>query len=278
MFFFCLLVSFRAWITYRGVMAIDAAPGLRQRRREELVGQVVAIAMRHLGEQGAAQLSLRAVAREIGIAPSALYRYFPSRDDLLTTLIARTFVEIDRVIRAAAERALADHPDDPLTAWIDTTLAYRSWVTAHREDFALVYGTPIPGYAAPEEATREVGSQAGGALFRPLVAALQLGMVDLAAVQAHAAAMSPEMRADMARRGRDRGLHLPEDLAAGLIALGFGAWAKLQGLLAMEVFGHLPPVAPFAEEFFRAESAAIAIAVLAPAPPPGPATPVPSMT
>lgn len=267
MLFFCRVVSFRARITYRGVVAIDATPGLRQRRRDELVEQVVAIAMRHLGEQGAAQLSLRAVAREIGIAPSALYRYFPSRDDLLTTLIARTFVEIDQVLHAAAGRALADHPGDPLTAWIDTTLAYRSWVTAHREGFALVYGTPIPGYSAPEEATRQVGSRAGEALFRPLVAALQLGLVDLAAVQSHAEAMSPEMRAYMARRGRERGIELPEDLTAGLISLGFGAWAKLQGLLAMEVFGHLPPVAPFAEEFFRAESAAIAVTVLAPAPP-----------
>lgn len=246
-------------------MVIDTAPGLRQRRREELVEQVLVIARRHLGEQGAAQLSLRAVAREIGIAPSALYRYFPSRDDLLTALIARTFVEIDQVLQEAAGRALADHPDDPVTAWVETTLAYRSWAASHREDFALVYGTPIPGYAAPEEATRAVGSQAGDALFRPLVAALQLGTVDLDAVRAFAGAMSPGMRTHMADRARERGVDLPEDLAAGIITLGFGAWAKVQGLVAMEIFGHLPPVEPVAEEFFRHESAAVALAVLSPA-------------
>ena len=198
--------------------------------------------------------------------PSALYRYFTSRDELLTALIARTYVEIDRVQRAAVDRALAERPGDPAAAWVEATAAYRCWALEHREEFGLVYGTPIPGYAAPEQATREVGRQAGAALFRVVAVALRQGAVDVAALAARGAAMSPAMREAMANEARGRGVDLPDAPAAGLAALGYGAWSKLQGLVAMEAFSHLPSVAPFAEEFFRAESAAVFAALVPPAP------------
>lgn len=238
------------------------------------------MARRHLVTDGAAGMSVRGVARDIGIAPSALYRYFPSRDDLLTVLIRRTYVDIDALLDAATGRALAAHPADPPAAWASATLEYRGWALEHPEEFALVYGTPVPGYEAPEEATRQVGQQAGASLSRILLAAIGQGLVRQEFVAATQARMSPPMRKYMAGVARERGLaptsgsgrqddHLA-DLAPALFVLGIGAWSKLQGLVAMELFGHLPPVAPHAEEFFRLESSALVDRFVHPAPAPPP--------
>src|SRR5436309_14691446 len=83
---------------------VDAPPRTaRDRARAELTGEIKAVARRHLAEQGSAALSLRAVAREVGMVSSAVYRYFPSRDDLLTALI----VDAYDAVGAAAEEALA---------------------------------------------------------------------------------------------------------------------------------------------------------------------------
>jgi AcrR family transcriptional regulator len=231
--------------------------GLRERRRRELLDEVRTTARRHVAEHGAAAMSVRAVARDIGIAPSALYRYYPSRDDLLTTLIAETYVEIHDVLDAAVTAGLAAHPEDLLAAWVDTTAAYRDWARAHTADFALVYGSPIPGYVAPEERTRQVGRQSGEPLMRILAAALQSGVVDLDAMRAAGATMTPAMREALATRGRGRGLEVPDDLAAGLFEFAFTAWSQLHGLVSVDVFGHLPPMAGFADEFFDRASAAI---------------------
>ncbi len=242
--------------------------GLRARRREELIEEAVAVGRRHLVTAGAAGMSVRAIARDIGIAPSALYRYFPSRDALLTELIRRTFVEIDALLQAAVSRALAAHPGDPLSAWVDTAAEYRTWALAHSEEFSLVYGTPVPGYWAPEEATREVGRDAGGAFARPLLAAVELGLIEVASVEQTHRAMSPALRQHLAGFATGRGFPAVDlaasggtagaDRLAALYAAGLGGWAQLQGLVAMELFGHLRPAAPHAEEYFRVEATAIA--------------------
>src|ERR1700759_4929377 len=125
-----------------------AAPRtVRARVRLELTREIKDVARRHLAETGSAGLSLRAVARELGMASSAVYRYFPSRDDLLTALI----VDAYDALGDAAERAdRAAPPDDPRARWVDTCRAVREWAVAHPHEYALVYGSPVPGYAAPE--------------------------------------------------------------------------------------------------------------------------------
>lgn len=246
-------------VRYTGKMSTVTRPGLRQRRRTELVEEVLSVAGQHLQEHGSGNLSLRAVAREIGIAPSALYRYFPSRDDLLTALIARTFTQIARILDVAVEDALTSHPGDPVAAWTQATGEYRQWALTHRGEFALVYGTPIPGYAAPEKATREVGRNSSLPLFRIILHALQHGTAGVEAFDTRGDQMTARMRSVMADDARSRGLDIPEEArAAGLMALAYGAWSALQGLVAMELFDHLPAIHPYADEFFNTESAAIA--------------------
>ncbi len=118
----------------------------RARARAEVERDIKAVAARHLAEAGAASLSLRAVARELGMASSALYRYYPSRDALLTALI----VDAYDAIGSAAEQA--DDPGvEPGARWAGVCRAVRTWAKAHPHEWALVHGTPVPGYAAPQD-------------------------------------------------------------------------------------------------------------------------------
>jgi len=125
---------------------VTAPQTARARVRAELTAEIVAAASEELAEVGAASLSLRAVARRLGMAPSALYRYFPSRDSLLTALI----VEAYESVGAAAEGAAAQAPGGPMDRWLAVCRAVRAWAGAHPHQWALIYGSPVPGYAAPE--------------------------------------------------------------------------------------------------------------------------------
>lgn len=123
---------------------MSRTPTPRQRAREEMEQRILATAPAHMAEVGPAQLSLRAVARELGVASSAVYRYVASRDDLITRLILEIYGEL----ADAAEAACADAGADLATQWSRWAHSMRDWARAHPYDWALVYGTPIPGYAA----------------------------------------------------------------------------------------------------------------------------------
>ena len=122
----------------------------RQRARAELERVIKDTAARHLAEQGAAALSLRAVAREMGLASSALYRYYPSRDALLTALIVEAYDAVGQAGEDADAAAVAAAADAG-ARWLAVCRAVRAWAIAHPHEYALVYGSPVPGYAAPQD-------------------------------------------------------------------------------------------------------------------------------
>lgn len=120
----------------------------RDRARVEVTSEIVEAARRHLSLHGASGLSLRAVTRELGMASSAIYRYFPSRDDLLTRLIIDAYNDLGETVeRAEAAVARADL----LGRWMAVARTTRAWALAHPEEWSLIYGSPVPGYAAPED-------------------------------------------------------------------------------------------------------------------------------
>lgn len=122
--------------------------GLRARMRAELTAEIKEEARRQMAVDGASGLSLRAVTRSLGMASSAIYRYFPTRDDLLTALI----VDAYNAIGAAAEEADARcAPDDFGGRWRSVGMAVRSWSLGSPHQYALVYGSPVPGYRAPQD-------------------------------------------------------------------------------------------------------------------------------
>src|SRR3954471_6714658 len=119
----------------------------RARARAELTGEIKAAARRQLETSGAESLSLRAVSRELGMVSSALYRYFASRDDLLTALIIDAYSALADEVEAADRAA---HPAGFRARWQAVCRTVRAWATAHPHEYALVYGSPVPGYHAPE--------------------------------------------------------------------------------------------------------------------------------
>src|SRR4051794_29689355 len=125
-----------------------SATGVRARVRAQMTEEIKQVARRHLATDGA-NLSLRAVARDLGMASSAVYRYFASRDELLTALI----IDAYDALGAAAEAAPAEGPF--VQRWLAVCHAVREWALANPHEWALIYGSPVPGYQAP---TDTVGS------------------------------------------------------------------------------------------------------------------------
>jgi AcrR family transcriptional regulator len=116
----------------------------RERVRAAVSADIAAEARRQLAEVGAGALSLRAVARELGMASSAMYRYFASRDDLLTALIVEAYDALGEVAEnAATTRGTA------LVRWQSVCRAIRQWALDHPHEYVLLYGSPVPGYHAP---------------------------------------------------------------------------------------------------------------------------------
>jgi AcrR family transcriptional regulator len=206
---------------------IDRVPStVRDRVRAEVTAEITAVARRQLGEVGAAGLSLRAVAREVGMASSAVYRYFASRDELLTRLITDGY----DALGAAAEAA-----DDPGAAprerWLAVCRAVRSWARAHPHEYALLYGSPVPGYAAPRD-TVPAAARVGVVLGRILGDAARSGALPEAA----GSDRDPEL-VSVETAAVLGGEHPAIDDAVRVRALL--AWSSLYGTVSFELFGHL---------------------------------------
>jgi AcrR family transcriptional regulator len=194
-------------------------------------------ARRRLAADGA-HLSLRAVARDLGIVASALYRYFPSRDALLTALITDAY---DALGTAVTDAEAAAPRDDPRARWLAACEATRAWALAHPAEYGLLYGTPVPGYAAPPETTTAA-------------ARVVLRLVDVVADAADrltpAVPPSPlpgPLRADLRRLVTQHPGDLPPDRLDRVLA----AWTHLFGLVCFEVFGRLDGLIEAREEYFR---------------------------
>ncbi|MBN3931346.1 TetR/AcrR family transcriptional regulator [Streptomyces verrucosisporus] len=232
---------------------MNAIRGARERARAEITAAIKEEARRQLAEEGAARLSLRAVARELGMVSSALYRYFPSRDDLLTALI----IDAYDAIGSTAERALAAADRDaPVARWRAVCRAVRQWALARPHEYALIYGSPVPGYSAPRS-TVAPASRVGLALIVVVRDARAAGALGEPADGACAPAVPGPVTEDADRLTELLGLDLPAPVTARLIA----AWAQLFGLIGFEVFGQFNQLVNAREEFFDHAVTRLAAAV-----------------
>ncbi|MFD8396357.1 TetR/AcrR family transcriptional regulator [Streptomyces sp. NPDC059680] len=222
---------------------MSTAQGARARARTEVTAAIKEETRRQLGKEGAAKLSLRAVARELGMVSSALYRYFPSRDELLTALIIDAYDSLGEAAEAAhAAAAGADH----VRRWTAVCEAVRAWALAHPHEYALIYGSPVPGYSAPE-ATVPAASRVGLLLIGIVRDALQgPGLADLP--------LPAELRPEAERMAADLAPDLPPEAAVALVA----AWSQLFGLVGFELFGQFHRVVEDRDAFFRHAAARLA--------------------
>ncbi|MFJ6350713.1 TetR/AcrR family transcriptional regulator [Streptomyces sp. NPDC092046] len=214
--------------------------GARARARIEITAAIKDEARTQLAAEGAAKLSLRAVARELGMVSSALYRYFPSRDDLLTALIVDAYDAVGAAAEQADAATAATAPADHLARWTAVCRAVRAWAVAHPHEYALIYGSPVPGYSAPQD-TVGPAARVGLVLVSLARAAYQGPGIALPP-------LAPALRPEAERLAAELTSDLPPALATALVA----AWAQLFGLISFELFGQFHRVVEDREAFFAA--------------------------
>lgn len=214
----------------------------RARHHQATRDEIKQIARRLMREHGAAALSLHAIARAMELTAPALYRYFATRNDLVTALS----VDAYHAQTDAMQAAVAAHSaTDPVGRLFAAVLAYREWAIAHPTDYLLVAGNPIPGYTAPMEVITDAARHGMDLLMRLVCAALPAGNEPLPAI-----ALSPELAAMLETLRQQRGYDLPLTVIYVVVA----GWGQAQGLVTQEIYQHVQPLLADPGELYRCEA------------------------
>ncbi|MHC1781379.1 MAG: TetR/AcrR family transcriptional regulator [Anaerolineaceae bacterium] len=215
-------------------------------RKHEFTRTEIKDAARQLmAELGTAGLSLRGIARRMELTAPAIYRYYPSLDDLITALIVDNFNDLADTLEAA--RASSAAAGQGTTEQILAVLmAYREWARQKPVDFQLIYGNPIPGYTAPPEIT--VPAVIRG--FRVIVALMAEAITngDLVPTPAYSDIPAPVLAAMEPVTRRD-GYNVPVEA----IYLATVGWPMIHGIIMLELFNHLQPMTGDVEVFYRTQ-------------------------
>ncbi len=219
-----------------------ASATARERARASLTADIKEESRRQLAAVGADALSLRAVARELGMVSSALYRYFPSKDDLLTALIIDAYDAVGEVAETAVRAAGAG---SPRARWLAACHAIRGWALAHPHEYALIYGSPVPGYRAPE-------ATIGPASRVPLALISVLGDVPGGRSGGGGAGEGGGGGAGAVLAGQAAAVAaaLSEAVRPDVLLRGVLAWAQVFGMISFELFGQFARTFEPADELF----------------------------
>ncbi|MER6361655.1 TetR/AcrR family transcriptional regulator [Kitasatospora sp. NPDC001527] len=204
----------------------------RERYRTQVRAEVMERAWEQIATAGASALSLNAIAKRMGMSGPALYRYFANRDELITELVREAYRSLADTLAAAA----ATGADLPALA-----RALRSWALTDPQRYLLVYGTPIPGYQAPEDTT---------AISREIATAL----LDACAAALPPAAPASPLAAHLATHRAWAANHPAPPEA---LALFLTLWTRLHGVLSLELAGHFTGMRFDPEVLFESELAAL---------------------
>lgn len=211
----------------------------RERQHAAVRDEIKTMARAHMAREGAAALSLRAVAGDLGLSSAAIYYYFPNRDALITALIVDAFRALGAAVRAA------DRPADDIAGRLTAAmLAYREWAVTHPSEYALLFGTPIPGYHGPADITAPE-ARAALATFGELFAAAHAeGRLAVSGAQ-----VPQQIAAHVAGWLEDTG----QQIALPVLLATLRAWAFGHGLVGLELDHHLQPIIGDAAALYRHE-------------------------
>ncbi|MFD7895599.1 TetR/AcrR family transcriptional regulator [Streptomyces sp. NPDC059743] len=221
---------------------VAAVMSRRERLRAETSREIKTIALRQMADGGPGAISLRGIAREMGMTPRAIYSYFPTRDDLITALISGIAGSLAEAVETASNAVPDTDPGGRLLAWGQ---ALREWALAHPESFRLFYGHPVPGYQPPEDGPVD---RTARRVCRDLTRLV-------AAAWPYARHHQPEdtswsdLHPDYVAKIR---ADLP-DVPPAAAALALRVWGRMHGLVALEIDGHIHPVAGNPAALHRAE-------------------------
>ncbi len=214
----------------------------RDARRLATIAEIKTIARRQLAEHGPGAVSLREISREMRMASSALYRYFASHDELINALCVDAYDSVADALAAARDTRPAD---DHAGRWWQICHAYRRWSLDHRPDFALIFGTPVPGHHAPASTT---GPAAGRFAAVPLD--VYARAVDAGAADPDRTQVPPTLEiGDLLRDLLDAD---PPDYPPRLAGIALTAWASVLGFLITQIFGSLTRLVTDTDTLFQA--------------------------
>ncbi|MFE0749577.1 TetR/AcrR family transcriptional regulator [Gordonia sp. NPDC058843] len=197
----------------------------RAENRAMMTDEIRRLGREHLTTYGAAGLSLRAVARDMGVVSSAVYRYVPSRDELLTMLVVEAYTDIADAVDAAVDAIDPSRRRERLATAAATA---RAWALTDPARWALLYGSPVPGYSAPGDRTIGPGTRIPVRLLGECAAAHHEGLL-----RPDLPSPTPEVTADMDAIRDEFALDTP----AAVLAAATTLWAVLVGAISLETFG-----------------------------------------
>jgi AcrR family transcriptional regulator len=230
---------------------VTTAPSRRERLRTATLSEIKGVARQLLVNEGTGGISLRAIAREMGMTAPALYRYYPNLEELVSELCADMYNEASDAIERARDAALP--ADDPGARMYAVCREFRRWSVAHPAEFGLMFGSPIPGIGQEEH--EDSGKHEAGIRFAGIFLGLFVEIWRRAPFEVPADEdLPPRLLEQLTVYASTTGLTLP----AGAGQLFLSCWIRLYGLVAMEVFGHLHFALEDVEPMFEAELASAA--------------------
>lgn len=216
---------------------------IKDTTREEMIEQIKATARMQMSAKGTAGLSLRGIAREIGVTAPAIYNYFPTLDDLITALITDAFQSIAEYMATAS----AEHDDGTAVSRIfAAAIAYREWAVVNPIQFQLIYGNPIPNYVAPIEITGPMARLPFEGLMSDFIQAYHEGELQLSR---HQVDIPPTVRSNIAAYLDHVGFDMPEAVVYAIMS----SWSHIHGIVMLELFDHITPIIADTKMFYRHE-------------------------
>ncbi len=215
----------------------------REERREETILEIRSLAWQQLAQVGPADLSLRAISREMRMSSPAIFRYFPNRDALLSDLSQDAFRSINEFIETALRAVPADrHARRMATA----CQAFRTWALDNPEKYSLVYGAPVVGFN-PDTQIFHLDAKHGLDIFIDLI--LAAGQAGAAQVPALPENFPPGLARQLQKIAQDRAA----GVTPALVYLALAGWTRLHGIISLEAYGHLDTLLPDAGDLYRQE-------------------------
>ena len=213
----------------------------RERIRNDTIETIKDAALDQIAREGASALSIRGIARAIGMSPAGLYRYYDGLDALITDLVTDAYTDLADVVETAVARK--GTMIDRFKAGVS---AYREWAITHPNRFLLIFGTPIPGYAAPEGGpTVDANRRMGEALFMVAAEGWARDEIRVPPIGREVTASERELANMIASRVP----RFPPELIPVLL----GTWAHFHGLVTLEVLEQLHWMYPDPEQFVLGE-------------------------
>lgn len=203
----------------------------RPKKKEQITNIANAIidtAWKQIAEDGAASLSLRAIARELNITAPAIYNHYHRRDDLVTALIVDAFHSLGESQTNAIKSIPQDHLEE---RFYSLGLAYREWAITYPQRYQLIFGTPIPHYEAPMEITLPVANRSLTPLMKSIQAFSEVGRIKAESMSTPSAELE-----DMLSTWK---IEFP-NFDSETLYLTLVIWSRVHGMVSMEISHHFP--------------------------------------